>query len=81
MSLIRKVRDLGPYLKTLIHDDRAEVLVLTVWQVLRADPDGRTVDYGLYATEAGAEKERDRLSRAYPEDADRLYIHKREVEQ
>ena len=55
--------------------------MVTVWQVLRADPDGRTVDYGLYATEAGAEKERDRLSRAYPEDADRLYIHKREVEQ
>ena len=57
----------------------ATLTPLRIWQVIRQDPDGRVVDYGLFACEESAKKLRDRLVRTYPDDEDRLVISARTV--
>ena len=57
----------------------ATMTPLRVWQVIRQDPDGRVVDYGLFACEESAKNMRDRLVRTYPDDEDRLVISPRTV--
>ncbi len=60
-------------------EQRIALTPLRIWQLIRQDPDGRTVDYGLFASEESAKALRERLLKSYPEDKDRLVVTVRTV--
>lgn len=65
--------------RVLDDEQRTALTPLRIWQVIRQDPDGRTVDYGLFASEESAKALRERLLKSYPEDEDRLIVTVRTV--